>query len=253
MESSTPVTLNNPNTSDTKTIKKTVDTDLKSSIIEFMRERPFLWNSKHPNYKDHKRREHEFQVFSSQINYPVQEIKRVWHVLRTNFFRAHKLLLDRPQNSENGEKLWKYYLAMDYILEGSTVEDSRDIRQTRSSKTFKDPKGARLQKESNNSVKNCSIGSSGSSSSSNSSRIVNNTSGINNNSLSNNSKDTCSYLSMEADDDHLYARSLTSTLKKFDPTTKEIIKLKFQEIIVEYMTQTSQLESVDVPAVSPSK
>ena len=48
---------------------------------------------------------------------------------------------------------------------------------------------------------------------------------------------------MENDDDHLYARSLTATLKKFDSTTKEVIKLKFQEIIVEYMQKHQEMQN----------
>lgn len=192
--------------------KKTTDTDLKSSIIEFMRHRPFLWNSKHPDYKDHKRREHEFRLFSNEMDCSVQEIKRVWHVLRTNFFRAHKLLMERPQNAENGvgERLWKYYLAMDFILEGTgaspassstaaadTDSSSKDIkRETRSSKLVR-------------------VGGDSKSTS----RLY--------------QRDVSNYVDSN-DDDHLYARSLTATLRRFDPTTREIIKLKFQEIIVSY-------------------
>lgn len=258
-------------------MEKTTDTDLKSSIIEFMRERPFLWNSKHPNYKDHKRRDNEFQAFSNEIGCSVQEIKRVWHVLRTNFFRAHKLLLERPQssnnsgNSENGEKLWKYYLAMEYILEGTGASDdssSKETKQTRSSKVFKDLRG--LKREPNSSGSN-SNGSNinNNNNNDNTTNTNNNDNNTSNNSTSgnktsrnsgrnndNNNISNCnSMLGIQNrsstftsfndsisidDDDHLYARSLTLTLRKFDPTTKEVIKLKFQEIIVDYMRQQQQ-------------
>lgn len=211
------ITNSNSNSNSTRSVcKKTADTDLKSSIIEFMRHRPFLWNARHPDYKDHKRREHEFRLFSNEIDCSVQEIKRVWHVLRTNFFRAHKLLMERPHNGENGggERLWKYYLAMDFILEGTgasptssstaaadTDSSSKDIkRETRSSKLVR-------------------VGGSGGGESKVNSRLY--------------QRDVSNYNDSN-DDDHLYARSLTATLRRFDPTTREIIKLKFQEIIVSY-------------------
>lgn len=229
---------NNANTNNNKSTtikgnKKTTDSQLKGSIIEFMRERPFLWDSKHPSYKDYKRRDHEFQLFSKQIDCSVQEIKRVWHVLRTNFFRAHKLLLDKPQTSdrENGEKLWKYYLAMDYILKGTILKTEP--------KPNKDPDSLN---SSSTSIINSTISNNNGTISDNNSTISNN-----NSSTSTNIKTTLlSDLSLDTDDDHLYARSLTSTLKKFDPTTKEIIKLKFQEIIVNYMQIQQQSDVLKI-------
>lgn len=253
---------NDNNNSNNNVAHKTAGTDLKSSIIEFMRERPFLWNSKHPNYKDHKRREHEFQLFSNQIGCSVQEIKRVWHVLRTNFFRAHKLLLDRPQNSngENGEKLWKYYLAMEYILDSSPNSKdspvSKHIRSSRSSKEFHRNSSsssssgintrltAHQQKELNNNSRN-STGSKN-----------NNHHNMSNSSLNSSSlnKSTSFSDSSFDDADHSYARSLTLSLKKFDPATREIIKLKFQEVIVNYIQlQQQQLQQPQQPEAMTQK
>lgn len=239
--------------------KAMADHDLKNSIIEFMRVRPFLWNCRDPSYKDHKRREQEFQEFSNQIEVPVREIKRVWHVLRTNFFRAHKLLLERPNlnhsgsgggggvgigtgGGENGsERLWKYYLAMEYILGGvnnGNSDDSQHVTKQAKSKDCKTPRDGRPSvstkpnhRELNNSAKSCKMTSSSGAS------LNNNFTSINKPTLPTNDFPTSS--SMESDDDHLYARSLTSSLKKFDPTTREIIKLKFQQIIVSYMRQQS--------------
>lgn len=205
------ITNNNSNRSNSK---KTANTDLKSSIIEFMRHRPFLWNSKHPDYKDHKRREHEFRLFSNEIDCSVQEIKRVWHVLRTNFFRAHKLLLERPHNGENGggERLWKYYLAMDFILEGTGTSPASS--STAAADTDSSSKEIKRETRSSKLVK---VGGEGGESKS-CPRLYH--------------RDNSNHI--DSDDDHLYARSLTATLRKFDPTTREIIKLKFQEIIVSY-------------------
>lgn len=300
-----------------------------------MRERPFLWNNKHPRYKDHRRRDDEFQAFSKEIGHPVAEIKRVWHVLRTNFFRAHKILIERKDGITNGsyvgvcgpsEKLWKYYLAMDYVLEGTNLDTSnssnsnnlstasstttnnnnistndttngncsngnnnlsvnedsmssvKDVRQTRSSKVLKDMRGAKREIKTSQTDNGTTVAvlpittvapvftsainntnSSGNCMSSNrsnfrsSSRLYQDHMNDNNNismpinsnpnhySLSHSRASTSaafndlSVISIDVDDDHLYARSLTSTLKRFDPTTKEVIKLKFQEIIVEYM------------------
>lgn len=283
--------------------KTTAETDLKASIIEFMRGRPFLWNNRHPNYKDHKRREHEFQQFSEEIHHPVQEIKRVWHVLRTNFFRAHKLLQDRTHHVngngssvDSGEKLWKYYLAMDYILEGhpngsvksNNLDESRrsdcsDVgagddngwssnhsnktpivgRQTRSSRQLScvNPKEAhraqpnhKMAKTHNNSDAKSNFKNSSGVDSHNSSLVsyhgcdnsnLNNASSIVSTHQHNNS--TTFNDSMENDDDYLYARSLSSTLKRFDPTTKEVIKLKFQEIIVNHMQQQRQQQQTQQP------
>lgn len=267
-----------------------------------MRERPFLWNNKHPSYKDHKRREHEFQEFSKEINYPVQEIKRVWHVLRTNFFRAHKLLIDRPHNPNNshngssgengGEKLWKYYLAMEYILEGTNVDFSNrgnsnnsitnvvlnddscsskeatttptPTRHGRSSRYLTSVKressvsdNQNLRGTTNNNNTNQGGNNQFSRSSGRAYRNMNDnnnislsssTNGNNYHTKSLNGSATSAYndsmmSAMEADDDHLYARSLTATLKKFDPTTKEVIKLKFQEIIVEHMQKQHQQQN----------
>lgn len=244
MDTPSPVPSNKTtNTNSNRANKKTTDTQLKGSIIEFMRDRPFLWNSKHPSYKDYKKREYEFQIFSEQIGCPVQEIKRVWHVLRTNFFRAHKLLLEKPQTGDGengGEKLWKYYLAMEYILNGTipACETPDSLVTPQNTRSFKGTpkviqKGAKSQRELNNNTRTCSGGSSHGSICNSS---ITNSSNLNDSSTSNNNKLTLlSDLSMDNDDDNLYARSLTSTLKKFDPTTKEIIKLKFQEIIVNYM------------------
>ena len=280
--------------------------DLKCLIIEFMRERPFLWNSKHPNYKDHKRRDQEFQAFSKEVGKSVQDIKRVWHVLRTNFFRAHKLIVEKTHssnptegsagtsggreksnksntttnnnnNTHNGEKIWKYYLSMEYILEGAKTSTAKNIssnsnnnnnqtsddsslakesRQTKNPKVFKDLRGLRRDaasaaNQNNNSNQN---NNQSSTSTANSSGIQNGggisclaalTRSSNNVSLNSSAasqdRSTSTLFndsygsSMEADDDHLYARSLIATLKKFDPTTKEVIKLKFQEIIVDQM------------------
>lgn len=231
--------------------RKTTDSKLKASIIDFMRDRPFLWNTKDPNYKDHKRREHEFQEFSKRIGCSVQEIKRIWHVLRTNFFRAHKLLLDRPQgNGENTERLWRYYLAMDYVLEGvdhvSEGDLSRsDARQTRSCKASKDFRiSVRPQQQHHHLQRNLSNASASGDSASriashDSSQNLGNDPSPPANGQNKSMKLSPDELSLDTDDDHLYARSLTSTLKRFDPTTKEIIKLKFQEIIVSYMQRQS--------------
>lgn len=239
----------NANSNNSRNSKKTTDTQLKGSIIEFMRDRPFLWNSKHPSYKDYKKREHEFQLFSKQIDCSVQEIKRVWHVLRTNFFRAHKLLLEKPQtgDGENGEKLWKYYLSMEYIIRDTDVgndtprspeegapQPTRGLRGT-PKVIQKGTKSHRELNNNNNNINNRTLEGGSSSYASTNSSIAN-SSCLNNSSTSNNNKSILlSDSSMDIDDDNLYARSLTSTLKKFDPTTKEIIKLKFQEIIVNYM------------------
>lgn len=244
-------------------LKKTIgDHDLKNSIIEFMRVRPFLWNCRDPSYKDYRRRELEFREFSDQIGVPIREIKRVWHVLRTNFFRAHKLLIDRPNQyngNENGsgEKLWKYYLAMEYILGGinnGTNEDSQNLTRQSRNRDCKVPRDGRqststksTQRELNNSTRSCKLSGGGNSSA-----------GLNSNFSPASGKGTLpnsehpSSSIMETDDDHLYARSITSTLKKFDPTTKEIIKLKFQQIIVSYMRQQSQSQQVASEATTNS-
>lgn len=288
------------------------DLDLKSVIIEFMRSRPFLWNSKHPNYKDHKRREQEFQACSLEIGFPVQEIKRVWHVLRTNFFRAHKILIDKPRGqssssnnnktpasgaSENGEKLWKYYLAMNFVLEGTSLAPSPSIhsnnnhndesstsKETRqhlasgnkNSKLFKDSRG--LKRDSSaptndtgnidnfsdvdkvvagSNVVAVTTTTSSSSCDTSSTSLANNSSLVCVNShpnqrKSHNASKNLNNLSalgwesyIDADEDHLYARSLSSSLKKFDPTTKEVIKLKFQEIIVDYMQRQQQQQQTN--------
>lgn len=254
--------LGSTNAVASKTSRKTTDTDLKSSIIEFMRVRPFLWNSRHPNYKDHKRREQEFQMFSDQIKCEVQKIKQVWHVLRTNFFRAHKLLMNKPQGSaenNSSEKLWKYYLAMEYILEGTSTsndgddDDDDNNDSTVNGQTVQPSKSSRISslrnarvtdKELNdrgltNNIKDYSCSGASSSSKKSSHNKLTNTS-LNDS------------IMMEADDDNLYARSLTLTLKKFDPTTKEIIKLKFQEIIVNYMKQQQQQQQQDLTCIIPA-
>lgn len=265
--------------------KDSSETDLKSLIIDFMREKPVLWDSRHLCYKDHKRRDHEFQLFSKKIGYPVQEIKRVWHVLRTNFFRAHKMLQDkRPgQVRELGnEKLWKYYLAMSYILDGTQdqkpiyhllnqrlqkeqeeqqqeeEESPKDVRRTRSCKinsptTTERDSRASTSASANASLcivspnsslndygKNCQPTKSPRTSNMSSSLLSHNSFVNHHTSLLNKSTRMPMIDPMEADDDNLYARSLSLTLKKFDPTTKEIIKLKFQQIIVNYMQQLHQ-------------
>lgn len=181
------------------------DTDLKSSVIEFMRARPFLWNKRHPGYKDHKKREIEFQKFSSKTGHSVQEIKRVWHVLRTNFFRAHKIQTGK-------EKPWKYYASMLYILEGNIATNNNDTtgrRVSTTSSAIRDTDGL-----TNGMIADISSAN-----------------------LSNSKLSTFNESLLDEDDDFLYAKSLSLTLRKFDPTTKEVVKLKFQEIIVEYMQQ----------------
>lgn len=239
---SIPTNSNTTNTDSRKLVKRVSDSTLKSSIIEFMRERPFLWNNKHPNYKDLRRREQEFQEFSIQVGCPVPEIKRVWHVLRTNFSRAHKSLFYRPHGGgENGDKLWKYYLAMEYILDSTGFDDpTKQIRQTRNSKTSKSSKSSHGELTSSKLV--------GGDSNSDINRIDCNSNGIISHiHLSNppNISSPMIHSSTDIDEDHLYARSLVSTLKKFDPTTKEVIKLKFQEIIVNYMQQIQEYRSLD--------
>ena len=236
-----------------------------------MRERPFLWNNKHPSYKDHKRRESEFQAFSKEIGHPVQEIKRVWHVLRTNFFRAHKILLERKDITANGgggtpdisgEKLWKYYLAMFYVLEGTNLNSSTSSSSNNTNNNINNNNSNNISTTSNTSTAN-----NVNTNSTNSKKVNYYHNNTNNNNTSNNcSSSNCNDsicvpgsniddstsssrdirqtrsskilkedMSIDIDDDHLYARSLTSTLKRFDPTTKEVIKLKFQEIIVHHM------------------
>uniref|UniRef100_A0A6G1SBB6 MADF domain-containing protein n=1 Tax=Aceria tosichella TaxID=561515 RepID=A0A6G1SBB6_9ACAR len=305
--------------------KAAAGVELKSKIIEFMRDKPYLWNRWHPGYNDNKRRENEFSLFSQQIDYPVPEIKRVWHVLRTNFFRAHKYQSERAPNvggaADKGDRCWKYYQSMKFILESthnnndeisnntsksnvSINDDSsssvKDIRQTRSSKILKDARGCRriVQRTTNQ-----PINSAGSDSSNNSSHVpsaltiatttpaITSTStptisaSDNNHNITfssgtrsnhgrslrahrdDNNHDTSiitnigpdqfslahgrasslsafnemSKISFDAnDDDDLYARSLTANLKKFYPTTKEAIKLKIRDLIVEYTRKQQQ-------------
>lgn len=52
--------------------------------------------------------------------------------------------------------------------------------------------------------------------------------------------DKMSRISFDANDDDLYARSLTENLKKLDPTTKEAIKLKIRDLIIEYTRKQRQ-------------
>lgn len=312
--------------------------ELKSQIINFMSDKPYLWDRWHPGYNDNKRRENEFDQFANEIDCPVSEIKRVWHVLRTNFFRAHKIQLGKGPH----ERCWKYYQSMSFILDGaksnttassdefsrtnnnnnnnyddstsSAVQDSS--RQTRSSKLMKDARGSRrsvhrLIENGNNTIQhptttittstpqtsitlsmstsatdNISTFSSGGPAAATTTATTKSASGRilrgsnrapgnknhhnqatslvahNNtiNSLTDNNQlnqthtsgpststpaktafnEQLSRISFETDEDHLYARSLTSTLKKFDTTTKEVIKLKIQEIIVEYMQKQQQ-------------
>lgn len=254
----------NSNNVAARSFKKSTDSDLKGSVIEFMEARPFLWNKRHPGYKDHKKRDHEFQEFSTKIGCSVQEIKRVWHVLRTNFFRAHKILSDKPQGaqiansaSQNGtEKVWKYYSAMLYILEGSNLDFPKSFDTTSKGGNSGlsggnqaaavervHNTGKRVSNRLANNVTSSEIRDTTSAlSEGGGSRTVVLSNGTSITSADTSSANTPnSKLStfnetlLDEDDDFLYARSLSLTLRKFDPTTKEVVKLKFQEIIVEYM------------------
>lgn len=296
--------------------KAAAGVELKSKIIDFMRDRPYLWNKLHPSYNDNKKRENEFNSFSQNVGYSIPEIKRVWHVLRTNFFRAHKMLAKRGPiagRDDKSERCWKYYQSMRFILvdsPGSKTEEGmlgnnnnmyidddssssiKDVRETRHSKVLKEARGSKrlVQKIANQVSTNRVIDNGNNSTGTPSNLLIipattattatpsismssdsnitlssdlksnpsrsfranhdneHETTGISSDRLSLVQGRPSTFSSFDGgvcqisfdDGEHLYARSLTATLKKFDPTTREVIKLKFQEIIVEYMQKQQQ-------------
>ena len=91
---------------------KLTDT-VKKELILAVKDCPALWNTSLAIYKDKQRKIEDTQVLANRFRMSVEEIKKLFHSLRTSMTREIK----RMRENEGFVSRWKFFKDMEFLKE----------------------------------------------------------------------------------------------------------------------------------------
>lgn len=84
-------------------------------LIDIIQHYSFLYDKTKSNYKDASKKELAWQTISEAMQRPVEEVQRLWRLLRDRYSKERRITKTTPSGSAAKESQWQFYKAMGFM------------------------------------------------------------------------------------------------------------------------------------------
>jgi len=207
-------------------------------IIDAVKARPIIWNTKDENYKNTKMKNDAYNDIAKDSELSADDIKKKWHSIRSAFSRELRMRNLYSNVSQNQKREWRHFNKLMFLLDECGLELDGQVENDFTISIVSGEDGSStLYHLPNSSNANSTLENGQSTAKNNSAkkRKTNQQATLSKNTLMQSNINLPKFARLS--EEEVFGQSIAASLRKFDDKKKEIVKLKLQEVIVQYLNE----------------